>query len=136
MIKDFIINVFAGITIYAVLALVVVLVVISAVFIFNPRDKGTSRQVIAHAANFQIESNSMIVYELRGMLSRQYITYGDRVVLRITEYCDGDPITHDFVLTDWSNYIYDELLDIDAKVPNHKAEVRRVYAAPSSILPE
>lgn len=106
--------------------------------IIKPQDKPQqhSRKVIAKAANFQIIDNCMIVYELRGMLSRRYHAEGGKQILTITEYVDAEPLEHDFVLNDWSNYIYDELIDVDAKVPNYKAEVRRVYAAPSSILPE
>lgn len=100
--------------------------------IIKPQDKTQqhSRKVIAKAANFQIIDNCMIVYELRGMLSRRCHTEGGKQILTITEYVDAEPLEHDFVLNDWSNYIYDELIDIDAEVPNAKSEIRKTYTTP------
>jgi len=100
--------------------------------IIKPQDKPQqhSRKVIAKAANFQIIDNCMIVYELRGMLSRRYHAEGGKQILTITEYVDAEPLEHDFVLNDWSNYVYDELIDIDAEVPNAKSEIRKTYTTP------
>lgn len=111
-----------------------VIALISAAILSNgiikPQDKPQhSRKVIAKAANFQIIDNCMVVYELRGMLSRRYHADGGKLILTITEYVDADPIEHDFVLNEWSNYVYDELIDIDAEVPNANSEIRKTYTA-------